>query len=146
MVQSCMVGPQIFIFSLKHPTPKVKWIILFRHLIWHNSTSFNYCAKLNAWIKIIHLTLGVGRFTEKIQIQYKTILSTRSLIFPSYQGDSTIFHKGNFLKLKGVVLSHPPFSWSKERAHTTYKVEGTKREKIPTIKERGEHSRDRRAL
>ena len=30
--------------------------------------------------------------------------------FPSYQGDSAIFHKGNFLKLKGVELPHPPLS------------------------------------
>ena len=34
-------------------------------------------------------------------------LSTSSLISPSYQGDSTIFHKGNFLKLKGVVFPAP---------------------------------------
>ena len=34
-------------------------------------------------------------------------MSTRMLVFPSYQGDSTIFHKRNILKLKRVVLSHP---------------------------------------
>ena len=38
----------------------------------------------------------------------KYFLLTQSLVFPSYQGDSTICHKGNFLKLKGVVLPHPP--------------------------------------
>ena len=38
----------------------------------------------------------------------KYFLLTQSLVFPSYQGDSTICHKGNFLKFKGVVLPHPP--------------------------------------
>ena len=28
----------------------------------------------------------------------KTTLSNQSFVFPSYQGESTIFHKGNFLK------------------------------------------------
>ena len=40
----------------------------------------------------------------------KSNLSTRSLVFPSNQGDSTIIHKGNFLKLKVVVLPRPPLS------------------------------------
>ena len=47
----------------------------------------------------------------------KMFLSTPSLISPSFQGGPTFFHKGNFLKLKGVVFPHPPLSWSKERAH-----------------------------
>ena len=49
-------------------------------------------------------------------------MSTRSLVFPSYQGDYIIFHKGNFLLLKGVVLPHPPLGWWKERAHTANSI------------------------
>ena len=30
--------------------------------------------------------------------------------FPSFQDNSIIFHKGNFLKLMGVVLPHPSLS------------------------------------
>ena len=53
--------------------------------------------------------LWEDKFVGRKQV-FKRTLSTRSLVFPSYQGDSTIFHKGNFLKLKGVVLPHPPLS------------------------------------
>ena len=33
-----------------------------------------------------------------------------NLISPSCQGGPTIFHKGYFLKLKGVVFPHPPLT------------------------------------
>ena len=58
----------------------------------------------------------------------KFTLSTRSLVFPSYQGESTIFEKGNFLyqipdtknwlRFKRVILPHPPLSRSKKGAHS----------------------------
>ena len=38
----------------------------------------------------------------------KENLSTSSLLSPSFQGDPTIFHKGNCLKLEGVVFPQPP--------------------------------------
>ena len=39
----------------------------------------------------------------------KYALLNSSLLSPSFQGGPTIFHTGNFLKLKGVVLPHLPF-------------------------------------
>ena len=55
-------------------------------------------------------------------IEKKIALSTQKLVIPSCQGDSIIFQNENFLQLKGVLLIHPPLSWSKERAHTTYSI------------------------
>ena len=58
----------------------------------------------------------------------KITLSTSNHIFPSYQGESTIFDNGNFLYqtpdtknlliFKGVILPHPPLSRSKKRANS----------------------------
>ena len=49
-------------------------------------------------------------------------MSTSNCVFPSYQGESTIFDKGNFLyqtpDTKGVILPHPPLSRTKKRAQT----------------------------
>ena len=52
----------------------------------------------------------------------KCNLSTQSLVIHSCQRDSIIFHNKNFLQPKGVLLTHPPLSWSKEIAHTTYSI------------------------
>ena len=49
-------------------------------------------------------------------------LSTWSRVIPSYQGDFIIFYNENFLQLQGIALPHPPFYWTKERAHTTYSM------------------------
>ena len=66
--------------------------------------------------------LRISSFWRNLQnfAAVNSTLSTRSLAILSYQSDSTIFLEWNFLKLKRVVLPHPPLSWSKERAHTTY--------------------------
>ena len=76
--------------------------------------------RLNSWQFWIKLDF----LNESLEIKslkfLKVTLSTRSLVIPSCQGDSIIFHNENFLQLKGVLLTHPPLSWSKERAHTTY--------------------------
>ena len=58
------------------------------------------------------------------------VLSTSKPVFPYYQGESTIFDKGNFLfqthdtknfiKFKGIILPHPPLSRSKKE-HTQRK-------------------------
>ena len=54
-----------------------------------------------------------NRFFKQWSIA-QTILSTRSRVISSYQGDSIIFHNEFFLQLQGIVLSHPPFPWSKQ--------------------------------
>ena len=69
-------------------------------------------------------------------------LSTRSLEIPSSQVDSIIFHNKNFLQLKGVLLTHPPLSWSKERAHTIFHNGTSKQSLLDNYKpmeERAQH-------
>ena len=61
-----------------------------------------------------------GTRTGALLASQNQLLSTSTLISPSFQGGPTIFRKGNFLKLKGVVFPHPSLSWSKERAHTLF--------------------------
>ena len=65
-----------------------------------------------------NLTIAIDNFSSLM----KSTLSTRSRVIPSYQGDSIIFHNDNFLQLQRIVLPHPPFCWTKERAQTTYSV------------------------
>ena len=56
------------------------------------TNSYLRCNKTELWL--VHSTLEIQLFNS---IQ-KYVLSTSSRIFPYYQGDSTIFHKGNFHK------------------------------------------------
>ena len=83
----------------------------------------------NSWPKVWQSQIRFLWTTQNVTsslslIAQGTILqnnfSTRSLVIPSCQGDSLIFHNENFLQLMGVLLTHPPLSLSKEIAHTTY--------------------------
>ena len=48
--------------------------------------------------------------------------STRNRVILSYLGDSIIFHKGNFLKLQGIVLPHPPKVDKKRELRQEYSI------------------------
>ena len=68
------------------------------------------------------ITLMTYIFAIKVLIVENISLSTRSRVITSYQGESIIFHNDKFLQLQGVLLTHPHFCWTKERAHTTYSI------------------------
>ena len=54
-----------------------------------------------ATIRYQHPGFKVGYFEDELiylRTQVKTLLLTSNRVFPYYQGDSTIFLKGNFLK------------------------------------------------
>ena len=74
----------------------------------------NFIANLQQNVNFASLTLSgllILRPDVEVTRRYtiKTFVDPNS-VFPSYQGDSTIFHKENFLKLEGVVFPHPPLS------------------------------------
>ena len=73
---------------------------------------------------------GIHKGRVKYHPISHNVLSTSSLISPSFQGDPTIFHKGIFFK-KTLILrinmligscnfTHPPYCWLKERAWTFF--------------------------
>ena len=68
--------------------------------------------------RIFRLIIQVNKVEH--QLQEKQVVNIVGILLldiwkidfvdPKSRFPSTIFHKGNFLKLKGVVLPHPPFS------------------------------------
>ena len=68
---------------------------------------------------VVHPTLEKALCCMLLKLSTNVIVTLKKnaglfLVSPSYQGDSIIFYKGNFLQLKGVVVPHPPFDKYRE--------------------------------